>query len=318
MTMSAPSLAKDDAIVDLRRRILPEAEGLDDRLRELARSTGPVEAFRHLISSKPFRKAYSDVFAGIGYDYPLGPIEYEVDAAGRAELLAHVKREWEKLGREDPHWSVLSDEVFRAEGIRRATARFDNSGVQETRRLIGGLKRQGIAPPFAVGVEYGCGLGRVSLPLSAHCGVLHAYDISEPHLRLAREAAAAKGVTNIEFGCVQDPAGALVQDYDLFYSTLVFQHNPPPVIVELIRAALSGLRKGGAAVFQVPVFRKNYRFVLEDYLAAEHAGIEMHCVPQRVVFELIEAAGCRLVDCFETSVSLRDRILSNIFTAIKA
>jgi SAM-dependent methyltransferase len=302
----------------LREEVLPTSKQLDERMQEVLRQHGAAEAVRFLISSKDFRKKHSDIFAGVGYDYVLRRIDVEVPEPQLLELFARVKGEWQRLGKDDPHWSVLSDEKFRDANLDASRGAFFRSGEHEARRIFRGLLRQGISLPFDVAVEYGCGLGRVSLALAPHCGTLYAFDISASHLQLAQENADNRGIKNIQFELVHSPTQPLKHRYDFFYSALVFQHNPPPLIAHLIREALKGLKKGGVAVFQVPVWRKGYTFCITDYLQLSPSGIEMHCIPQRAVFKIIRESECELVDCFETSISLRDRILSNIFTVLRS
>ena len=59
------------------------------------------------------------------------PLEIEsVDAeADRDRLFAHVQETWQRLGEEEPHWSVITDEAFRAEHIEENRARFLASGA---------------------------------------------------------------------------------------------------------------------------------------------------------------------------------------------
>ena len=58
-------------------------------------------------------------------------------------------------------------------------------------------------------VDYGCGLGRVTLWLARHCKRVIAVDVSEEHLEIAQRELAARGVTMSSFGCC---AGATIWD----------------------------------------------------------------------------------------------------------
>lgn len=93
---------------------------------------------------------------------------------------------------------------------------------------------------------------------------------------------------------------------------MAFQHNPPPITLELIRLALKSLRPSGLAAFQCQIYRKDYGFSLPDYLAASpNSGMEMHAIPQAEVFAMIASSGCTLVEVREDSVW--PGILSNMF-----
>ena len=108
-------------------------------------------------------------------------------------------------------------------------------------------------------VEFGCGVGRVTIELARHYARVYAYDISATHLAHARRRADEARITNIVFHkCGDDPLAGL-EPCDLYYSAIVFQHNPPVIISRLIRNALRSLKPSGIALFQVPTYELGYQ-----------------------------------------------------------
>jgi SAM-dependent methyltransferase len=101
--------------------------------------------------------------------------------------------------------------------------------------------------------------------------------------------------------------------FDLFTSLIVLQHNPPPVIALLLERILRKLRPGGTAYFQVPTFIADYHFVVGEYLGQPNpmGRIEMHALPQRVLFDIIERCGCRLLEIREDDEAGGGPIVSN-------
>ena len=81
---------------------------------------------------------------------------------------------------------------------------------------------------------------------------------------------------------------AKLADVDLFYSIIVLQHNPPPVMMEILDRAFASLRPDGVAFFQIQTYSMNYTFSAQDYLKAigESKGMEMHFLPHREIFDL--------------------------------
>jgi SAM-dependent methyltransferase len=146
-----------------------------------------------------------------------------------------------------------------------------------------------------------------------------AYDISPNHLQVAQERAKEIGLGNVHFR--QCPANVLgnLQPCDVFYSMIVFQHNPPPVIAALIRQALAALKPGGIAIFQVPTYGVGYQFKLQQWLKAKHRmDMQMHCLPQQRVFDLIRAANCLPLEVREdNSTGAPERFISNVFIVRK-
>lgn len=305
-----------DAVLTLRRRILPKAAHLDEGIHDAAAQGKPGFALLKMVSSHPYRKRFGQLFAGTGFGYPARANEHEVSPENLQKLFDHTAQTWGKLGEEDAAWSVLSDDRFKKSDAN-VPASFYASGEPEVKQLFVALARNGITPPFRKAVEYGCGIGRVSVPLSKHCDTLHAYDISKGHLAMAETHAQASEVDNIVFTQITTPDQDIEQGYDLYYSFIVFQHNSPPIMKRLVRQAIEGLAPGGVAVFHLPVFIREYEFRLDKYLAADHGDIEMHALPQRVVLDIIQDSDCRLIDLFEVSQNVRNKFLMNVFTVQK-
>jgi hypothetical protein len=70
----------------------------------------------------------------------------------------------------------------------------------------------------------------------------------------------------------------------------------------------------------VPTFIADYRFVVGEYLGQPNptGQIEMHALPQRVLFDIIERCGCRLLDIREDDEVGREPIVSNTVFLIKS
>lgn len=252
-------------------------------------------------------------------DTPPIHIETEVDDAGLARLLAHTERVWTQLGDSEPHWSVISAERFRQNELdAQRSAEFYDSGRGDVHTFNAFLTRNGVAASSLHKVlEYGCGLGRVTRFLAAQFDEVEAFDISPSHLRQAEEHLRRSGLNNVALKRVRalDDIGTSV-DLDAVFCVIVLQHNPPPVIVAVLKRLLARLRSGGVAYFQVPTHATEYRFQLDHYLAHGLAAnhVEMHYVPQRRIFEIARQAGCAVLEVREDDwVGRREVELSNTF-----
>lgn len=222
-----------------------------------------------------------------------------------ALLLDHVAAQWSRLGDAEPHWSVLTADKYRSGQIAAHLPDFQRSGASEVRHLDAVLRRNHLAWPHqGLCIDYGCGVGRVSVPLAAHCARVLGVDISAGHLRVAAQEAAAQGLGDkLQWLQLRTLAGLdSLPQADMVYSAIVLQHNPPPVIALTLARLLRCLKPGGVAVFQLPTHIPGYRFVVAEYLQAlrdgQHQGMEMHMLPQARVFEIIDAAGCQPCEVF--------------------
>jgi len=226
-------------------------------------------------------------------------INVDTDAGGEAGLIAlfeRVAEAWKAFGENEPYWSVLTDEAFRLDSFDRHAREYLDSGEHEVVRLIAWLERNGIKPEsLECCLEYGSGTGRITRWLASRFRRVLACDVSEPHLKLAREHLERAGCRNAEFGLV-DSLAVLdeLPPVDLVFSVIVLQHNPPPLIAHTLRKLLGALRPGGVAFFQVPTYARGYRFELSKYLRSKPRAdlVEMHVLPQADVFSIVAEASC--------------------------
>lgn len=279
---------------------------------------------RDFVASPEFRGQFTPAAAAVAplaATLPLGapPLHVETDAGPEAlaRLLRAVAARWEAIGEAAPHWSVLSSEEFRPDRIAETEEAFYASGAGDLAILLGILARIGRAPTdFATLVEYGCGVGRLTMELAPAFRQVVGLDISPTHLRLAEQRRQRLGFGNIAFHQVTADRLHPVQGFDLWFSRIVLQHNPPPVILHILDGMFRALAPGGLAVFQVPTYYEGYRFSLAEYAAdASASAVEMHMVPQRAVLDLACQHGCRLLDLREDTwvVAQRADCLSNNF-----
>ena len=108
-------------------------------------------------------------------------------------------------------------------------------------------------------------------------------------------------------------------EFDVFLSVIVLQHNPPPLIVLILKSLLNKLQPGGIAYFQVPTYRRNYRFRVDEYLrsASPTGGMEMHFLPQHILFDVLQHTGCSLLECREDFCTGDHQTISNSIFARK-
>ena len=330
MTMadSGRIFAADQLVASLYRGILgraPDDGGLISHVRLLEQGMPLADIVRQFVICPEFLAKRVAVI-GAAVDAleasSANPIQLAMDEPERELLWQHVAREWTQLGRQDPYFSVLTGEEYRRENLSPdAIARFYDSGRWDLQRCEHYLARHGLRlPQDGVCVDYGCGLGRATLWLAQRCKRVLAVDISEAHLAMAREALAQRGIDNVEFHLLRQRADLAVLDRaDFFHSVIVLQHNPPPIILDILERAFAGLNHGGSAFFQVPTYLKGYRWNLDEYVAGNlpRGSIEMHVLPQSAVFAAALQHRCLPVEVEPDHCTGLPNCISNTFVFVK-
>jgi SAM-dependent methyltransferase len=217
-------------------------------------------------------------------------IRVEACPATTAEILAHVEKIWTAYGAEDPYYSVLTSPAYKAERITNDLAeRFYESGSNTIAdfKLAFERNRIEINPHWHI-LELGCGVGRVGEHFCHDFEYYEGIDISASHLALAHNRFTARHINNARFHLLSNAIKSDI-NFDVFFSVIVLQHNPPPVMCYLLDLFFAKLKPNGFAFFQLPCHIYGYTFDADRYLAGQgkRDSMEMHVLPQKYVFELL-------------------------------
>jgi SAM-dependent methyltransferase len=243
------------------------------------------------------------------------PLEAETQTSPEIlrAIIAKTAVYWEKIGKTAPHFSVLSRPCYGPDRIAETEAHFFETGKSDVELLLGLLRRVGLFPAhFRTCLEFGCGIGRVTPHLATIFPKVIALDISRVHLDLAQARVTRLGHTNVSFRQVTAEDLNPGVDYDLWFSRLVLQHNPPPVTLEILDRMFAGLPPRGVAVIHVPTYITGYRFNIAEYLDSFGDEVEMHAVPQKALLELAWRHDCCLLDMREEPAPESEKV-TNIF-----
>ncbi|MEO6270253.1 MAG: class I SAM-dependent methyltransferase [Lautropia sp.] len=296
----------------------PESQAVIDRhlrhqnMRDLIQQIVRSEEF--VSASKPLSK---DLIQRYPLNLPRTRIDIHLGRSDMAAAIAKVKSTWTQLGESAAHHSVLTNDKFRPENLDQSISAFWESGEREAGMALDLFRHHGIDPKHKICVEYGCGVGRVTAALARHFGQVCAYDISANHLAHAQKRFDEIGISN---GRLVECSETFLEDLlpcDALYSRIVFQHNPPPIILEMIKLSVRALKANGIAIFQVPIYKAGYTFDANEWLQSPHRQMEMHCIPQPEVFAAIAAERGLVLEVREDGATGSDRFISNTFVVRK-
>ena len=160
------------------------------------------------------------------------------------------KKDWNELAEMDPLWAIVT---FREKKFGKWDKdEFFQSGEKQVEELIKLCKNLGYPAEFKNALDFGCGVGRLTIPLSKKFARCVGVDISETMINLAKKY---QNSPNCEYIVNSDKKLSMLENgsFDLIYSIIVLQHVPEK---ELIKSYLSEfiriLKKNGILVFQLP------------------------------------------------------------------
>ncbi len=295
------NLNNEDEIVTWAYRLLLDRDPENEEVvEEKTQNFESIKSLREeILSCDEFRTKNVARMAKLTGLEPKLDVGSQINEQHLDSLLQRIEGVWNHLGNEKPHWSVISEEQYLDESFVEED--FFLSGEDAFKQIRATLERNDVEiSSSAKCLEYGCGLGRVTFWLSRFFKEVYAFDISTSHLRQASSRMHSQGMTNIQFARIGKLADlSRLPKVDFFYSIIVLQHNPPPIIEHILRKLMGTLTSGGIGMFQVPTYLQNYRFDIEDYLNTEPSGIEMHATPQSRVFSIIAESNCEVVEVLD-------------------
>ncbi len=222
--------------------------------------------------------------------------------------LEILKRTYEKLGRDDPLYAVLSRRGLRHN--KWDPAEFFQTGKREIRGVLQYVDHLGLPLLRQRVLDFGCGVGRLSQALAEHFERVVGVDIAESMVQRAREYNRHGDRVDYLVNTTDNLEILDSNSFDFVYTNITLQHIPPEPAGKYIREFFRVLRPGGVAIFQVPngrpykagslralvytIRRRHLRRIWK--IARGRPPYEMHYIALGQVKCIVEESGGRLVD----------------------
>jgi ubiquinone/menaquinone biosynthesis C-methylase UbiE len=163
--------------------------------------------------------------------------------------LQKMRKEWDARARENARYYVntarasWTDEEFFSSGEQTVAEEI----LTDMTNIC-----QGRNPREMRVLEIGCGVGRVTLPLSQLFGEVYGVDISSEMIRQAGVTLAERPNAHVFQNNGMDLKVLPALEFDFAFSTIVFQHIPRREVIEsYVREVCRVLRPGALFKFQV-------------------------------------------------------------------
>jgi len=162
-------------------------------------------------------------------------------------------QDWERFAKTDPYFAVLTAPEFHGQRSGEARKRFFESGEDHIDTILS-IVRDRLDPSFAPSraLDFGCGVGRLLIPLSRRCKEVTGVDVSPSMLAEARRNCDAAGAGNVRLVAGDDILSAVNGQFDFVHSYIVLQHIPVERGERLVERLAATLAPGGVGMFHVP------------------------------------------------------------------
>lgn len=212
--------------------------------------------------------------------------------------LETIRKGWENAARDDAMFNILTTpgkdggrwdlEEFFARGREEIAAvmeRFDSLGLRGPRDV-----------DKLVALDFGCGVGRLTLALADYYALAVGVDVSQEMVTQARNYAGDREGEEVHFVLNTEPNLVRFQDYtfDFIYSCITLQHMPHDLQQGYISEFLRLLTPDGAAVFHLPEGPEWHH---------EQEHLSMYGTAPKTVKQWVKEAGGEILDVERTDFS---------------
>ena len=174
-------------------------------------------------------------------------------------LNSNTDKEWEKFGKDDPYFGVFAPDYFRRINLTDENKEeFFKSGVNYIDAVLEKI-RQHIDQAFTIkkALDFGCGVGRLVIPLANVAKEVTGVDVSDSMLNEAKKNCEARLIKNVVFVKSDDSLSLLNGKYDFIHSFIVFQHIPVTRGEQIFKNLLAHLESDGVCVVHF-TYARNY------------------------------------------------------------
>jgi SAM-dependent methyltransferase len=176
--------------------------------------------------------------------------------------MSNSDKSWKYWGLKNPYYGVLTSEEFRIENLTLDSKQeFFLSGEKHINSILEFIHNH-INPNFTLqkAVDFGCGTGRLLIPLAKQSKEAVGIDISEQMLLEASKNCKSESLNNVEFILSTDDLEKLTGSYNFIHSFIVFQHIPVFRGEQIIQNLFNHLAPSGIGIFHLTYHRNASKF----------------------------------------------------------
>jgi ubiquinone/menaquinone biosynthesis C-methylase UbiE len=188
---------------------------------------------------------------------------------------------WEKIAKRDAYFGVLSEEKYRIDRLSADHKEdFFLSGRHHIDKIIEQIEHRFGQFPRRSALDFGCGVGRLVIPLAREFDSVVGIDVSASMIEEAKRNCKAAGIQNIELILSGEGLATEQRRFDFVHTFIVLQHIPANRGVEIIARLVDAVNDGGAAAIHFIFTRETNSVVklfakLRKHFKALHYAINI-------------------------------------------
>jgi SAM-dependent methyltransferase len=172
----------------------------------------------------------------------------------------NTDKAWQQWGEKDPYFGVFTDTKYRKENLtEEAKQDFFNSGDQYIQQVLITIKEK-LYPNFSPNsaLDFGCGTGRLLLPLAKICNRVVGLDISDAMLQESQKNLSA--YPHVSLYKSDDQFSKLKgQHFDFVNSFIVLQHIPKQRVLNILEHLIQSVSIDGVGVIHLTYAKTKFR-----------------------------------------------------------
>lgn len=186
--------------------------------------------------------------------------------------MKKTDHDWERWGTTAPYYGVLSIDRFRPENLDAdAKEAFFASGERHISTVFSRIESMA-GKPFRprTALDFGCGVGRLSIPMARRCDSVIAADVAPAMLAETMRNCELHGIENMEAEVSDDRLSRIPANIDLVHSFIVLQHIPPSRGEQIVAELADRVSDDGFLALQFYV-RCNSHWLVRSLVRARYS-----------------------------------------------
>lgn len=165
--------------------------------------------------------------------------------------MRKTDKDWILLGEKEPYWSVLTQPKYKPKNISPDVLDdFYSTGEEEIEWVVSRLRELYSTFEPEIALDFGCGVGRLTFPISKHASKVYGVDISPGMLSKAEERKKTQDFKNVKFlGKIPN------KEFDWVNCNIVLQHITPKRGYIILNNILSKLSDTACISIQIIFWR---------------------------------------------------------------